>query len=92
MKIIDAVKMPQPRHAKILPQPEARSAWRRPAAYPTYMNFIVGRMIISDMRTSCDQYALLHRDAGKTRAVGGAGSAESRFSETLRLVHVQWGV
>jgi hypothetical protein len=56
------------------------------------MNFIVGRMIISDMRTSCDQYALLHRDAGKTRAVGGAGSAESRFSETLRLVHVQWGV
>jgi len=55
------------------------------------MNFIVGRMIISDMRTSCDQYALLHRDAGKTRAVR-AGSAESCFSETLRLVHVQWGV
>jgi hypothetical protein len=34
------------------------------------MNFIVGRMIISDMRTSCDQYALLHRDAAKGRAVG----------------------
>jgi hypothetical protein len=40
------------------------------AAYPKYMNFIVGRMIISDMRTSYDQYALLHRDAPKTRAVG----------------------
>jgi len=27
------------------------------------MNFIVGRMIIRDMRTSCGQYALLQRDA-----------------------------
>jgi hypothetical protein len=34
------------------------------------MNFIVGRMIISDMRTSCDQYSLLQGDAAKTRAVG----------------------
>jgi hypothetical protein len=34
------------------------------------MNFIVGRMVISDMRTSCDQYARLHRDTAKTRAVG----------------------
>jgi hypothetical protein len=34
------------------------------------MNFIAGQMIISDMRTCCDQYALLHRDAAKTRAVG----------------------
>jgi hypothetical protein len=70
MEMIEAVRMPQPRHAKILPQPQAESACGRPAAYPRYMNFIVGRMIISDMRTSCDQYALLHRDAAKTRAVG----------------------
>jgi hypothetical protein len=34
------------------------------------MNFIVGRMIISGMRTFCDQYALLYRDAAKTRAAG----------------------
>jgi hypothetical protein len=32
MKMIEAVKMPQPRHAKILPQPQAASARRRPAA------------------------------------------------------------
>jgi hypothetical protein len=40
------------------------------AAYPRYMNFIVGRMIISDMLTSCDQCALLYRDSARTRAVG----------------------
>jgi hypothetical protein len=39
-------------------------------AYPRRMNFIVGRMIISDMRTSRDQDALLYRDAARTRAVG----------------------
>jgi hypothetical protein len=39
-------------------------------AYPRYMNFIVGRMIISDMRTSCDPYALLYRNAARTSTVG----------------------
>jgi hypothetical protein len=34
------------------------------------MNFIVGRMIISDMLTSCNQYALLYPDAAGTGAVG----------------------
>jgi len=29
MKMIAAVKMPQPKHEKILPQPQADSAWRR---------------------------------------------------------------
>jgi hypothetical protein len=50
------------------------------------MNFIVGWMIISDILTSCGQYALLHRDAAKTRA----GSAElfcncAAFVQILRL-------
>jgi hypothetical protein len=29
MKMIEAAKMPQPRHEKILPLPQAASAWRR---------------------------------------------------------------
>ena len=70
MKMIEAVRMPEPAHAKIPPQPQAASACRRPAAYPRYMNFIVGRMIISDMRTSCYPYAVLHRDAARARAAG----------------------
>jgi hypothetical protein len=32
VKMIEAVRMPQPRHAKIPPQPQAESACRRPAA------------------------------------------------------------
>ena len=32
MKIIEAVRIPQPGREKILPQPQAASAWRRPAA------------------------------------------------------------
>jgi len=32
MKMVEAVKMPQMRHAKILPHPQAASACRRPAA------------------------------------------------------------
>jgi hypothetical protein len=68
--MIEAVRVPQPRHEKIPPQPQAASACRRSAAYPRYMNFIVGRMIISDILTFWGPYALLYRDAARTRAVG----------------------
>src|SRR5208337_1030233 len=45
-------------------------------AYPRYMNFIVARMIISDMRTSCDQHALLYRNTARARAAGRAAGPD----------------
>ena len=39
--MIEAVKMPQPRHAKIPPQPQAESAWRRPGAAWTFVETVL---------------------------------------------------